>query len=217
MAQTTVQAEKREKHGSVASRRLRRSGRVPAVVYGHKQDVVSITLSSEDVHNIVAHRIKMLALDVAGASESVLVKDVQFDTFGERVLHLDLERVAMDEVIHVECPVEFVGTSKGAAAGGVMEQLIADLEIRCLPGNIPESIRVSVSDLEIGDSIHVKNVKAPEGVTIETDPEQILVTVRPPLVAEGAEEAEAAAAEAGAGEPEVIGRPKEEDAAEDAS
>lgn len=214
MDQTTLNAETRQETGSAAARRSRRAGSVPAIVYGHKEGPVPVLLKIEDVNNVVAHRIKMVTLSVDGKVDQVLVKDVQFDTFGDEVLHLDFERVAMDELIEVECPVELTGTAKGAAAGGVLEHPTSDLHVQCLPGNIPEVIKVSVSALEIGDSIAVRDITPPEGVEILTDPEAILVTIRPPLKVEEEEEAPAEDAEAAGGEPEVIGRKKEEEEAE---
>jgi len=211
MEEATFSAEIREQTGTAASRRFRRAGNVPAVVYGHKEGPVAILLKSEDVQRVVSHRIKMVELSVGGEVDQMLVKDVQFDVFGDEVLHIDFERVAMDELIEVECPVELAGTSKGAAAGGVLEHPTSDLHVSCLPANIPEAIKISVSDLAIGDSIAVKDIKAPDGVTILTDPEAILVTIRPPLKVEEeeapVEEEEAAVA---AEEPEVIGRKKAE-------
>lgn len=212
MDQTTLNAEPRQETGSAAARRFRLAGSVPAIVYGHKEGSVPVLLKSEDVSHVVAHRIKMVTLSVDGKVDQVLVKDVQFDTFGDEVLHLDFERVAMDEVIEVECPVELTGTAKGAAAGGVLEHPTSDLHVRCLPGNIPDAIKVSVSALEIGDSIAVSEITAPEGVEILTDPEAILVAIRPPLKVEEEEAAPAEEGEAAAGdEPEVIGRKKEDE------
>jgi large subunit ribosomal protein L25 len=210
MDQTTLNAEIRQETGSGAARRCRSAGSVPAIVYGHKEDPIAVLLNGDDVRRVVSHRIKMVTLSVGGKTDQVLVKDVQFDTFGDEVLHVDFERVAMDEMIEVECPVELTGTAKGAAAGGVLEHPTSDLHVQCLPGNIPEAIKISVSALEIGDSISVKDITAPEGVEILTDPEAVLVTIRPPLKLEE-EEAPAEEAEAAADGPEVIGRKKEED------
>ncbi|MFW6159401.1 MAG: 50S ribosomal protein L25 [Planctomycetota bacterium] len=204
---TTIRAERREAIGSAAAHRLRRRGKVPAVVYGHKEDVVPVQLGADDVHHLVAHRVMMLALDMGDSSEQVLVKEVQFDPFGEEVLHLDFERIAMDEEVEIECPVEFVGTAKGVAAGGVPEHPVADLTVRCLPGNIPENIKVQVSELEIGDTITVADIEAPEGVELLTEPEAVLLTIRPPEELEEEEE------ELLAEEPELIGREEEEEAA----
>jgi len=205
MELVTINAEQRKETGSAAGRKARRIGKVPAVVYGHKQEPVALILSGEEVKNIVSHRIKMVSLNVNGVGESALVRDVQFDTFGEKVLHVDFERIAMDELVEVECPVEFVGVPKGAAAGGVVEHPVTDLEIECLPGNIPEVIKVSIGTMEIGDTIHVRDIKVPDGVKILTDADAILVTIRPPAKAEEAEAAAPAESEAPA-EPELIRR-----------
>ncbi|MFO7899873.1 MAG: 50S ribosomal protein L25 [Planctomycetota bacterium] len=207
--QTTIQAERREATGSAAARRLRRSGKVPGVVYGHKEDVVPVQLGADDVHHLVAHRVMMLALDMGDTSEQVLVKEVQFDPLGEEVLHLDFERIAMDEEVEIECPVEFVGTAKGVAAGGVPEHPVADLTVRCLPGNIPENIKVQVSELEIGDTITVADIEAPDGVEVVTEPEAVLITIRPPEELEEEEE------EVLPEEPELIGREEEEELPEE--
>jgi len=209
MEQTTLDVQTRKETGSAAVRRLRHSGMVPAVIYGHKEGAVPVSLKIEDAQNVVAHRIKMVMLTVGGKAEQVLVKDVQFDTFGENVLHLDFERIAMDEIIEVECPVEMTGTAKGVAAGGVLEHPVTDLKVSCLPSNIPEAIKISVSDLEIGDSILVRDIKPPEGVTILTEPDAVLVAIRPPLIVEE-EEAPEEAAEGAPEEPEVIRRAKAE-------
>jgi len=212
--QATLNAQPRQGIGSVAVRKLRREGKVPGVVYGHKKAPLAVVLTVEDVQRVVSHRIKMLTLNLGTETESVLVKEVQFDTFGEEALHVDFERIAMDELIEVECPVELVGTSKGQAAGGVVEHPVTDLHIRCLPGNIPEAIKIPISHLEIGNSVHVRDIKAPEGVEILTDPEAILVAIKPPLEAE--EVAAAAPPEEGVQEPELIRRPKPEEEEEEA-
>ncbi len=210
MDDTTLTAEVRDLTGSAPARRFRLAGQIPAVIYGHKENPVPVLLRGEDVQRMVSHRIKMVQVSVGKKVESALVKDVQFDVFGEEVLHVDLERVAMDEMIEVECPVELTGTSKGAAAGGVLEHPTSDLHVQCLPGNIPEAIKIHVSDLEIGDSIAVKDIEAPEGVTILTDPEAILVTIRPPIKVVEEEVPEEEAEDAPA-EPEVVGRKKDEE------
>jgi large subunit ribosomal protein L25 len=183
---------------------------VPAVIYGHKEKPVSIQLDHADVERLVAHHMKMVSLAMGRKKEQALVKEVQFDPLGEEALHVDFERIAMDEVIEVECPLEFTGTPKGASEGGVVEHPITDLTVRCLPGNIPESIRVSMVDLEIGDTVTVADITPPEGVEILTEQDAVLATVRPPVMEEEAEEAlPGEGVEAPIEEPEVIGREKE--------
>jgi large subunit ribosomal protein L25 len=208
MDQMTLTAEARPTTGSAEARRARRAGKIPAVIYGHKQDPVNVLFTEDSAKNIVHHRIKTMMLQVGDTREQVLVKDVQFDTFGEAVLHLDLERIAMDEKLELECPVRLIGEAKGALAGGVLEHPVSDLAIECLPAAIPEAITINISDLEIGDTIHVKDVTPPAGVTFLTDPDAILVTVHPPTVE--AEEGEGEE-EGATDEPEVIGRKKEDE------
>lgn len=207
MEQATLKAKTRETKGSSAAKKMRRTGQIPGVLYGHKQEPVSVVLNREEVMRIVSHRIKMVTLQMDKLKETALIRDVQFDTFGDKVLHMDFERIAMDELVEVEVPVVFVGTAKGQGAGGVIDHPITDLTVSCLPGNIPESIRVSIAHMEIGDIIHVKDVKAPEGIKILTDPEAILVMVRQP-VEEVAAAAPVAEGEEGAApaEPELIRR-----------
>jgi large subunit ribosomal protein L25 len=212
MDQETVSAELRPETGSITSRRMRREGRVPAVLYGHKEGTVALSLPLEQIDHLVAHHQKMIRIDLDGKTEQALVKEVQFDTFGEQVLHLDLERVRMDEVIEIECAVELVGVAKGAAAGGVLDNPVNDVTVRCTPASIPESIRVSVNDLEIGDSLTVADLPVPEGTEIVTDPESVVVIIHPPAVAE---EPEGGEAEPGPEEPEVIGRKTEDEEAEE--
>ncbi len=209
MNEQTIKAERREETGSSAARRLRRNGKIPAVVYGHKEDAVPIQLDAEDVNQIFAHRMMMVSLKTGRTTDQVLVKEVQLDPFGEEILHLDFERVAMDEVVEIECPVEFVGTPKGAAAGGVTEHPVTDLTVQCLPGDIPENISVRVSELEIGDTIIVGDIEAPEGVEIITEPEAVLITIRPPEELEEEEE------ELLVEEPELIGREEDEEEVEE--
>jgi large subunit ribosomal protein L25 len=208
MDQEVINAERRAETGTVVTRRLRRDGRIPAVLYGHKEETIPVSLPIDQVDHLVAAHLKMVSLQIDGKTEQALVKQVQFDTFGDTVLHLDLERVRMDEVIEVECAIELTGTAKGAAAGGVMDKPLNDVTVRCTPANIPESIRVSVNELEIGDSLTVADLEAPPATEIVTDPDSVVVVIHPPALVEEEEEEEV---EPGPEEPEVIGRKAEEE------
>jgi large subunit ribosomal protein L25 len=208
MDQEAISAQRRTETGTIVTRRMRRDGRVPAILYGHKEETVPVSLPGDEVDHLVAHHLKMVTLQLDGQTEQALVKEVQFDTLGDNVLHLDLERVRMDEVIEVECAIELTGTAKGAAAGGVMDNPLNDVTVRCTPANIPESIRVSVNDLEIGDSLTVADLEVPDGTEIVTDPESVVVIIHPPALVEEEEEEEV---EPGLEEPEVIGRKADEE------
>jgi large subunit ribosomal protein L25 len=192
----------RSERGSRANKRLRDSGRVPGVIYGHKQDVLAVSMDRREVTHHLAKGAHVFDLTLNGKSETVLVKDVQYDHLGDEVLHIDFNRVSVDERVKVSVPIELKGTPK-EAEGGVLTQVLANLEVECLVLEIPEAIRHNVTDMKLNDVLHVKDLVLPPGVTALQDPELIVATVREvkevlPVVPETVEGA--------AAEPEVIGR-----------
>src|SRR3954447_5555853 len=204
MAQTAqINVKPRAELGSRANKRLRDSGFIPGVIYGHKEAVVPVTLPKKEVVGHLTRGAHIFDLALDGKSEKVLVKEVQYDHLGLEVLHVDFARVSLDEKVEVTVPLELKGTPKGEAEGGVLQQILADLEIECLVTDIPASIKVNVDHLGVNESLHVSELKLPAGVKALQDGEQIVATVK--VIAE---EAEPAAAE-GAGEPEVIGKTEE--------
>jgi large subunit ribosomal protein L25 len=144
-----------------------------------------------------------LAID--GKSEKVLVKDVQYDHLGAEVLHVDFARVSLDERVEVTVPLELRGTPKGEADGGVLQQLVAELEIECLVTDIPDAIRHNVSEMGLDTDLHVRDLQLPPGVKALQDEDLVLAQVR-----EVKEEEVAPTEVAEGGEPEVIGRKPEE-------
>jgi large subunit ribosomal protein L25 len=212
MAKQSIQlkAEPRSSLGSRANKRLRDSGFVPAVVYGHKEAVVPVTLPKKEISTHLAKGAHVFDLTLSGKSEKVLVKDVQFDHLGIEVLHVDFARVSLDERVEVTVPLELKGTPKGEADGGVLQQIVAELEIECVVTDIPDVITHNVSEMAIDDVVHIKDLKLPPGAKAMQDPDLIVAMVK---VIE--EEAGTAAAEAETAEPEVIGRkPEDGEAAE---
>ena len=198
-------AEKRELNGTRASRRLRRDGKLPAVVYGHGQANTSVTLPLKQTVEHLRHGAHLFNLTIDGASESVLLKDVQYDHLGQDILHLDLFRVNLDEEITSEVPVILVGEPKGVVQGGVLTQMRDMIELTAKVRDLPDDIRVNVSDLAIGDAIHIGDVKLPDGVRLPEDEADFTVAmVAAPRVMEDDE----LAAEAAAAEPEIIGEKK---------
>jgi large subunit ribosomal protein L25 len=141
---------------------------------------------------------RLLELDISGEKENVLIKDVQYDPFGQKILHADLARVDLNERVKVTVPIVLTGTAAGASEGGVLQQTVAEARIECVVVSIPEDIRVRVNDMKVGDSLHMRDLKLPEGATLLEDPETVVVSV---VVV--AEEEAAAAGEEGA-EPEVL-------------
>ncbi|HWE98057.1 MAG TPA: 50S ribosomal protein L25 [Tepidisphaeraceae bacterium] len=210
MAQTiTVTAQARSALGSRANKRLRDTGFIPGVIYGHKQAVVPVTLPRKELSTHLNRGAHLFSLAVGQMSETVLVKEVQYDHLGLEVLHVDFARVDLNERVTVTVPLELKGTPKGEAEGGVLQQIMSEMEVECLVTDIPDIIRHNVSDLGLNSVLHVKELTLPPNVKPTADEDQIVATVR-----EIVEEA-AAPAEGETAEPEVIGRkPEEGEAAE---
>jgi large subunit ribosomal protein L25 len=204
----TVTAEPRTQLGSRANKRLRDSGKLPGVIYGHKLSVLPITLPKKEVVRYLNHGAHLFAVTVEGAAENVLVKDVQYDHMGIDVLHIDFARVDLNERVEVTVPLELKGTPKGEADGGVLQQIVAELEIECIVTGIPDAIRHNVSDMGMDSILHLRDIKVPDGVKFLQDPDLIIASVK-----EISEELSTEAAEGDTAEPEVIGKKKEDEAA----
>ncbi len=203
-----VTAEPRTQLGSRANKRLRDSGKLPGVIYGHKQDVLPITLPKKEVVGHLDHGKHLFSLNLSGKSENVLVKDVQYNHLGDEVIHIDFARVDLNERVAVTVPLELKGEPKGEADGGVLQQIISELEIECLVTEIPEVIRYNVSEMALDSVLHIKDIPLPPGAKALQDEDQIVATVK-----EIAEEESTEAAEGDSAEPEIIGKKKEDEAA----
>ena len=207
----TLHAKERDVQGTRACQRLRASGEVPAVVYGHKEETLVIQVPCEELGDAVRRHARMFELHLGKKKDHVLLKEVQYDALGDEIVHADFVRVAMDEAVTLKVPILLKGAPKVEHA--VLEQTLGEVEVECLPANIPESILVPVAGMTLGQSIHVREIALPPGVTIKTDAAIIVAT----LAAAAEEEvvAPAAPAEGAVAEPEVIGRKAaEEEAAE---
>ncbi len=192
------------------NRRVRAEGWLPGIIYGHKQDPVAVLLPTKELVRVLRQGAHVLTVNLGGGSEQVLVKEVQFDALGSEPLHVDMARVDLNERVTVTVPIVLRGTPKGAAEGGVLEQILGEVEVECVVTQIPESIRVSVAELGLGEALHVRELPLPEGMEATVDGETVVAVVRE--LGEAPEEEEAAAAgEAGPMEPEVIARRKAEE------
>jgi large subunit ribosomal protein L25 len=196
-------AQKNKGTGTRVARRLRKSGRIPAVIYGHKQAVVPVTLSHDDVLRMVKAPGHLAELDLGETTETVLIREVQWDHLGKEILHLDFARVSAEEIVETEVSLEFRGTPSGSGAGGIVEHVVHSLTIKCRAGAIPDSIKVDISHLQLDEGIHVRELKLPPDVTVEADPDLLLVHVVTRAVAPEPV-AEAAAAGESPTQPEVI-------------
>src|SRR5712691_4364478 len=148
-----IEAKVRGELGSRANKRLRDSGFVPGVIYGHKEAVIPVTLPKKEVVTHLSHGAHLFDLALDGKSEKCLVKEVQYDHLGLEVLHVDFARVSLDEKVEVTVPLELKGEPKGEKDGGVLQQVIAELEIECLVTDIPDKITFNVSEMALNDVI----------------------------------------------------------------
>lgn len=215
-AKAQLKAEPRQEIGKNATRKMRAAGRIPAVVYGHGEQTRMLSVDAHEL-DLLFKRVHwentLIELQIEGERAPVrtLVREVQAHAHKPHLFHVDFQQIHAGELVHVSVPIRLIGTAPGIKSGGVMMQNETDLDIRCTPDNIPEFIEVDVTALEIGDSIHLRDITLPEGAEAEIDADRTICSVTPPTVAATtAAEDEAAAAEAD-GEPEVIGRDKEDE------
>ncbi len=206
----TIQVEARDPAknkgtGSRVSRKLRASGRIPAIVYGHKQAPQPITITRDAVWEMIKKRTHLAQLQFGGSSEMVVVRDIQWDYLGKEIIHMDFARVSADESIETEVRLVLHGTAPGVAEGGVLEQPIHTVEVTCRANAIPDVIRVEIGDLHLGKAIHIRELTLPDGVTATVDGDLVVVHVVNRIAAEEAE-----AAEGSSSEPELIGRKVED-------
>lgn len=229
MAEVKLQAERREDAGTGVARKLRAAGRVPAVLYGHGQDTVPLSVDARELQHLfhkAASANVLVDLMVEGTAHLSIAREVQRDHIHSRVLHVDFLAVRRDETITVDVDVVEVGEAAGVKAGGVVEHHLRQVHVEAFPQDVPEHIEVDISPLEIGDMIHVSDLVPPTGVTILTNPEDAVLSVITPaalrveaelgLPGEEAPEAPAEeAAEEGEAPPEGEERPEGEPAAEE--
>ncbi|MBW8038748.1 MAG: 50S ribosomal protein L25 [Planctomycetes bacterium] len=180
----------RENTGSKAAAKERKKGRIPAIVYGHKKEPVAISLDAHNLVETLHHGHRLMDVQIGKKSQKMLVKDLQYDYLGKDIIHVDLMRVDITETVKVTVPIELKGKAKGTLEGGVISEHTDHLEIECLAADIPESIVVSVADMDVGDTLHAKDIELPAGARLSSSPEILLITCSLVAAAKAAEEAE---------------------------
>ena len=211
MPDTKLAAEVRSEKGSPAAGRLRREGRLPAVVYGLGGDAVSVTVNAHQLGNILSSKTganTLITLQVDGKDELALARQIQRDAVKGTLVHVDFVRVRADQTIQAEVRLSLLGQPEGVSQGGMLEQLMHSLTVEGLPGQLPTEIEHDVTALVLGDQLHVSDVQLPAGVVITNDADELIAMISVPrglaegegevAVAEGEEGAEAAEGEEGA-------------------
>jgi len=212
--QVKLKVESRTNVGRSAVRKLRARGLIPAVIYGGDNKPQPLQVTARDINAMMSQASGenvLVELEIAGegSSRTALVQEVQHSPVGGDIRHVDFHAISMDQMIQAEVPLEATGTAVGVKTfGGLLEQSLRALAIECLPGDLPDRITADVSQLNIGDSIHVRDIQFPPGVTPKVQPDLTAFSVVAPVVEEEPVVAEAEAA-AAAG-PEVITEKKEE-------
>jgi len=211
-----LKANVREERGKERSKNLREKGFVPAIVYKKGSDTASLSIDKKDLlralHTEAGENV-IVRLHIEGAKKAkertVILKEIQRDPVKDNLLHVDFQEISLTETLKVKVPVSGKGEAIGVKQDeGILQQIMWELEIECLPTNIPEKIEIDITNLKIGDTIHIKGVQAPEGVKILDDPESVVFSVEHP---KAVEDIVAAPAEGGLEEPELIREKKEEE------
>src|SRR6476469_164895 len=221
MAIVSLSANTREASGKGGARQLRMSGQIPAVIYGHAREAQSLTLNARDLDKMLEHiqaESTVIEVSVGGKTSKTLIREIQRHPFKRQILHVDFQELVAGEKVVVSIPITLVGVAEGVRlGGGVLDQTLRELEIEVDPSNIPDHVEYDVTNMVIGDSVHISDLKVPEGVEVMDDPDTSVAVLAAPraVIDETAPAAEAAEGEgAAAAEPEVIGRGKEEEEGE---
>jgi large subunit ribosomal protein L25 len=212
MSELAIDVQKRAGTGTNANRRLRQSGKIPAVVYGGGKDTVPIQVDRKTLIDLMKtgeseNAIFLLKLADSGQERHAMIRDMQVDPLTRQVMHIDFQRILMTEKVKVQVPVELTGTAYGVKTeGGMIDFVHREVAVECLPGDIPKHIDLDVTELRVGQHVEARELKLPEGVTLAEEPERVIVALS------HTKAEESAAAEVVA-EPEVVKRGKTEEGA----
>jgi large subunit ribosomal protein L25 len=213
MATATLNATPRTDVGKGSARKLRASQRIPGVVYGHHREATPLAIDARELEKLlgsIAPGTTVVELHLGGRVSKTLIREIQRHAFKRQVLHIDFQELVAGEKITVNVPILFVGTAAGVKDGGTVEEVMRELSIEVDPANIPGHFEIDVSALGINDSVHVSDIKVPEGVKILDDLEATVAVVAPPRIVEEPVAPVEGAVEAAA-EPELIRKPKDEE------
>lgn len=206
MSEETLEVELRNTRGTRNARRLRKAGSVPAVLYGHGEETVNLAISTDALAAVIRHGTRVVSLTGA-VDQTAMIVDVHWDTFGSEVLHVDLTRVSATELVTTTVAVETRGEAPGIKEGGVVEQPYHEVEVEMPAAKVTDRFELNINQLHLGQTLTAADLTLPEGGTLVTPPDTVLVQCVEPKVIEELEEG----AEAVGAEPEVIGQKDEPD------
>ncbi|MGQ0715361.1 MAG: 50S ribosomal protein L25/general stress protein Ctc [Gemmatimonadaceae bacterium] len=213
MATATLNATPRADVGKGAARKLRASLRIPGVIYGHHREAQPLALDGRELEKLlgqIAPGTTVVELTLGGKVSRTLIREIQRHPFKRQVLHIDFQELVAGEKITVNVPIVLVGAAAGVKDGGTVEEVMREVSIEVDPANIPNHFEIDISHLGINDSVHVSDIKVPEGVELFEDPEATVAVVAPPRLVEEPAAPVEGEAEAVA-EPELIRKPKDEE------
>ena len=211
MATANLTAQARSDRGTGVARKLRQSGQIPAIIYGHSREPQPLAINTRDLEKLlerVAAASTVIELSIDGRSARTLIREIQRHPVKRSILHVDFQELVAGEKVTVSIPLVFVGSAEGVRAGGILDQVMHQLEIRVDPSSIPNHVDVDVTPLAIGHSIHVRDLSIPAGVEVLDDGDATVCTVSAPRASETPVAGVAVVPEAAA-EPELIRKPKE--------
>ncbi len=215
MASANLSASPRSGTGKGVARTLRQSGQIPGVIYGHARQAQSLALNAREFDRLLEHvtASTVIELTVDGKTSRTLIREIQRHPFKQQVLHVDFQELVAGEKVTVEVPIVYVGTPQGVRDGGILDQIKHALTVEADPTLLPEHFEVDVSALTIGHALYVRDVRMPEGVTVQDDPDSPVALVAAPRAETPVEPmpAVAGATPEAAPEPELIRKPKEGD------
>ncbi len=201
-----LKADIREESGSNRVVKLRKTGKLPAVMYGHGKEALSISLDAHSFVEELHHGHRLFEVNAGGNKQMALVKAIQYDHLGKDMIHVDLMRVDMSELVTVSVMLELRGTPVGAQGGGMIESHLDELNVECAVSDIPEVIQVAIKDIDVGDSIHAGEIELPAGITLKTPSDALVLACHVVAAAKSTEELE----EEASSTPEVITEKTEE-------
>jgi large subunit ribosomal protein L25 len=211
MATANLDAKPRSDRGKGVARKLRQSGQVPAIIYGHSRQPQSLSIDTRELERLldrVAAASTVIELAIDGRTARTLIREIQRHPVKRSIIHVDFQELVAGEKVTVSIPLVFVGSAEGVRGGGILDQVMHELEIRVDPANIPNHVDVDVTPLQIGHSIHVRDLNIPAGVEVLDDEDATVCTVSAPRASETPAAGVAVVPEA-APEPELIRKPKE--------